>query len=290
MDRMPLFSVLIANYNNGCYLQEAIDSVLVQDYDNWEIVIVDDASPDNSKEIYDKYKDDPRFRIVFNEKNKGYAYSVNRGVELAQGEICARLDPDDVLVGTDVLKTHIQKHLEMPEVTMVYSGQYRADEHLNIFREMPGLDVPVGSSLLEMRTWPVRHLVSFKRKVFLAVGGTDVFIRRAQDYDLYYKLEEAGKIYHLDAIQYIQRQNPHSASLGDNAYKADAWHTYACVEAMKRRGLTDESLMLFPIEAAKWNAFHDGYEKATCSKIYRAGMIIAAPFLLLQKLWKKSES
>lgn len=287
MDRNPLFSIIIANYNNGCYLQDAIDSLLAQNYDKWEAIIIDDASPDNSKEIYDKYKDDPRFHIAFNEKNKGYSYSVNRGVELAQGEICARLDPDDVLVGKDVITTHVQKHLEMPEVTMVYSGQYRADEHLNIFKEMPGLDVPEGSSLLEMSTWPVHHLVSFKRKAFLAVGGMDVLMRRAEDYDLYYKFEEAGKIYHLDAIQYIQRQNPHSASLGDNAYTASAWQTYACVEAMKRRGLTDESLMLFPMEAANRDAFHKGYEKATRSRIYRAGLVIATPFLWLQKLLKR---
>ena len=73
MDRNPLFSVIIANYNNGCYLQDAIDSLLAQKYDNWEAIIIDDASPDNSKEIYDRYKDDPRFHIVFNEENKGYA-------------------------------------------------------------------------------------------------------------------------------------------------------------------------------------------------------------------------
>ena len=47
-----LFSILIANYNNGCFLQEAIDSILMQDYDRWEIVIVDDGSTDKSQEIY----------------------------------------------------------------------------------------------------------------------------------------------------------------------------------------------------------------------------------------------
>lgn len=50
----PLVSILIANYNNGCYLQEAIDSVFIQNYDNWEIIIVDDKSPDDSYIIYDK--------------------------------------------------------------------------------------------------------------------------------------------------------------------------------------------------------------------------------------------
>ena len=67
----PLFSILIANYNNGRYLQEAIDSVLAQTYTNWEVVIVDDKSTDNSFEIYEKYKDDPRFHVCFNDVNRG---------------------------------------------------------------------------------------------------------------------------------------------------------------------------------------------------------------------------
>ena len=212
---------------------------------------------------------------------------MNRGGQLARGMVCARLDPDDVLFGTDVLETHVQKHLEMPEVTLVYSGMYRADENLNIVSENYKQAVPEGSSILEMRGWPVHHFASFKREAFLRVGGCDEMQRRAVDYGLYYRLEEVGKTYYLNRLQYVQRNNPHSISLNDNAYKASAWQIYACVEAMKRRGLTDESLMLFPMEAANRDAFHKGYEKATRSRIYRAGLVIATPFLWLQKLWKK---
>lgn len=287
MDRNPFFSVIIANYNNGCYLQDAIDSLLAQKYDNWEAIIIDDASPDNSKEIYDKFKDDPRFRIVFNEENKGYAYSVNRGVRLAKGTVCARLDPDDVLFGTDVLETHVQKHLEMPEVTLVYSGMYRADENLNIVSEVYRWAVPEGSSILEMRGWPVQHFASFKREAFLRVGGCDETQRRAVDYGLYYRLEEVGKTYYLNRLQYVQRNNSHSMSLNDNQYKAHAWHVYACVEAMKRRGLTDESLMLFPMEASLKKEYQKGYEKATSSRVYKAGLVLASPIIWLKKLLKR---
>ena len=164
---------------------------------------------------------------------------------------------------------------------------YRADERLNIIREEPGSDIPAGSSGLQMMSWPFHHFLTFKLEKYRQTEGMNAFMQRAVDYDLYYKLEEVGEAIHLDCIQYKQRNNPHSISLNDNAYKASAWQIYACVEAMKRRGLTDESLMLFPIEAALRNAFHAGYEKATRSKIYRTGMIIAAPFLWMQKLWKK---
>ena len=89
----PLFSVLITNYNNGRYLQEAIDSVLAQTYTNWEIILVDDKSTDNSFEIYEKYKDDGRFKIYYNEVNMGCGYTKHRCAELASGELCGFLDP-----------------------------------------------------------------------------------------------------------------------------------------------------------------------------------------------------
>ena len=283
----PLFSVLIANYNNGCYLQEAIDSVLMQNYNNWEVVIVDDASPDNSAEIYNRYRKDGRFQVYYNDANKGVGFTKRRCVELASGEICGFLDPDDVLVGTDVFDVMVEAHFEHPNASMIYSGMYRADEHLNIIREEPGRDIPVGSSGLQMKSWPFHHFLTFKMEKYRQTGGMNPIMQNAEDYDLFYKLEEVGEAIHLDCIQYIQRNNPHSISLNDNSYKAAAWQIYACVEAMKRRGLTDESLMLFPMEAANRDAFHKGYEKATRSRIYRAGLVIATPFLWLQKLLKR---
>ena len=124
MELTPLFSVLIANYNNGCYLQEAIDSVLAQEYGNWEIVIVDDKSTDNSIEIYDKYKDDNRFHVYFNEKNEGVGYTKNRCVEKANGWICGFLDPDDVLVGEEVFGIMVKTHMDNIGASMVYSNMY----------------------------------------------------------------------------------------------------------------------------------------------------------------------
>ena len=74
----PLFSVLIANYNNGKYLMEAIESVRQQTYTNWEIILVDDASTDNSKDIYRELENDSRIHIFYNEQNKGCGYTKRR--------------------------------------------------------------------------------------------------------------------------------------------------------------------------------------------------------------------
>ena len=71
----PLFSVLMANYNNGRYLMEAVESVYAQTYLNWEIVIVDDGSTDNSKDVYEKLGEDARIHIFYNDGNKGCAFT-----------------------------------------------------------------------------------------------------------------------------------------------------------------------------------------------------------------------
>lgn len=280
-------SILIANYNNGCYIQETIDSIEAQTYRNWEVVIVDDKSTDNSADVYAKYKDDTRFHIFYNDENKGVGFTKRRCVDMASGALCGFMDPDDVLVGTDAFEIMVQAHLDNPDASMVYSGMYRADEHLNIIKESPGKAIESGSSALQTRSWPIHPFLTFKKEMYDSTEGIDEIMRNAEDYDLYYKLEEVGDIVHLDKLLYIQRNNPHSISLNDNAYKASAWHTYACVKAMKRRGLTDETLMLFPIENAARNSYVKGYEKATSSLIYKTGLVIASPLLLIRKLWKK---
>ena len=75
MEQNPLFSILVANYNNGCYLMEAIESVYAQTYTNWEIIIVDDASTDNSNELYEKLSQDNRIHVYYNDKNMGCAFT-----------------------------------------------------------------------------------------------------------------------------------------------------------------------------------------------------------------------
>ena len=287
MEQYPLFSILIANYNNGCYLQEAIESVLAQDYPNWEVIIVDDRSTDNSFEIYDAYKDDSHFTIVFNEENRGVGYTKNRCVENANGWICGFLDPDDVLCSKDALSIMIKAHKENPEASMVYSNMYQTDEYLNTLKEYPAVSIVEKSSALDTRSWPLHHFLSFKNELYQKTEGIDRQMRRAVDYDMYYKLEEVGSIVHVEEYLYKQRCSPHSLSLNANAYKAGVWHSYACVQAMKRRGLKDESLMLFPVEAALHREYVRGCEKILSSRIYRLGKALVSPVMYIRNLWRK---
>lgn len=93
----PLVSVIMPAYNAEKYIEEAICSVLSQTYTNWELLILDDCSPDRTVEIAEKFeKMDTRVRLLRNPKNIGVARTRNRGLDLARGEWIALLDSDDV--------------------------------------------------------------------------------------------------------------------------------------------------------------------------------------------------
>lgn len=93
----PLVSVIIPNYNHALYLDERIKSVLNQTYQNFEIIILDDVSKDNSKEVIEKYRVNPKVvKIVYNEENSGSTFKQwNRGFNLANGELIWIAESDD---------------------------------------------------------------------------------------------------------------------------------------------------------------------------------------------------
>ena len=94
MKTSPKISVIMTAYNKENYIKEAIESILNQTFKDFEFLIINDASTDNSKEIILSYKD-PRIRYFENKKNMGVARTLNRGLRLAKGKYIARMDADD---------------------------------------------------------------------------------------------------------------------------------------------------------------------------------------------------
>ena len=82
-------------YNGATYLNEAIDSILNQTFNNFEFIIIDDASTDDYVKIIKSY-DDPRIKLIVNKKNIGQSATLNKGLELARGKYIARMDQDDI--------------------------------------------------------------------------------------------------------------------------------------------------------------------------------------------------
>ncbi len=102
-----LVSVIMSNYNTPeDYLRSAIESILKQTYQNFEFIIIDDCSTDNSLQIIESYSDN-RIRIIKNEQNLGITKSLNRGLSVAKGEFVARMDADDIS-----FETRFEKQVE----------------------------------------------------------------------------------------------------------------------------------------------------------------------------------
>ena len=112
-------SIIVPCYNQAKYLPETLDSVLAQTYQNWECVIVNDGSPDNTDEVAKKYLEkDQRIKYVFQE-NKGLATARNVGISNTTGEYILPLDADDIIAPTYIEKA-IARFIENPETKLVY--------------------------------------------------------------------------------------------------------------------------------------------------------------------------
>lgn len=210
-----LFSVLIANYNNGKYFKDCYKSIINQTYTNWEVIIVDDGSTDNSVETIEQLiKDDSRFRFYCNENNKGCGFTKRRCAEEAKGFIAGFLDPDDTLL-EDALQTMATAHEQKPEVSLIHSLFYYCDEtlkSLSKFQVAAPVNVDKSYTNLDGR---VTAFASFKMLFYNRTEGIDANLLRAVDQDLYLKLSETGPFYFIDKPLYNYRQHENGISTAD---------------------------------------------------------------------------
>lgn len=119
-DKSPLISIIVPCYNYASYLQDSIGSIIGQTYKNWECLVIDDGSTDNSREIIEKFSaQDSRIKYI-NQKNAGPTVARNHGIKLAKGEFIQFLDADDLLE-TKKLETHLARFNE-GDYDIVYGG------------------------------------------------------------------------------------------------------------------------------------------------------------------------
>ena len=287
MNQEPLFSVLIANYNNGKYLQEAIDSVKTQTYTNWEIILVDDGSTDNSHELYKLYADDNRIKVFYNDINHGCGYTKRRSAEFANGEICGFLDPDDTLI-INAIELMVNAHRAHPDVSLILSRFYYCDKELNIQSESRYLSISEGNSYLTNRDYCPEHFASFKKVFYNKTNGLSPLYKLGVDQDLIFKLEEVGNIYILNEFTYKYRI--HKKSIASDSRKSLYWNLIVRYEACIRRGLNPESypykdfvsaLAFYSLSNEEQNLIHKAENDIITiinSKAYRLGKFILKPF------------
>jgi glycosyltransferase involved in cell wall biosynthesis len=127
---MSKVSIICASYNSACYLSTTINSIINQYYKDWELIIIDDCSVDNTYEIASKFADtDSRIRILSNNKNKGPAKTRNKGIREAKGKYLTFIDSDD-LWEKDFISKSIS-FLQENNYSFCFSSYYRVDEGLD---------------------------------------------------------------------------------------------------------------------------------------------------------------
>lgn len=126
---MPKVSVIITNYNHEKYLKRRIDTVLAQTYTDYSVVIYDDKSTDNSRQIIEQYRDNPKVeRIVYNEKNSGVVFKQwEKGIAEAKGEWIWIAQSDDY-ADPQLLGTLVKLAEENDNVGIAFSGSHWVDE------------------------------------------------------------------------------------------------------------------------------------------------------------------
>jgi len=130
----PKFSVLMANYNNDKFIAEAIQSVLKQTFQDWELIILDDCSNDDSIDIIIPYLKDKRIRLIQNDKNSGYIKTLKRLVNECKSCIFGILDSDDALT-EDALSIMYSYHIKYLKCD--FRNQkflYRLSSNLNLLK------------------------------------------------------------------------------------------------------------------------------------------------------------
>jgi len=216
----PLVSVIIPSYNHEKFLKERIDSVLNQTFQDFELIILDDLSPDNSQEIIESYRAHPKVsQIIYNEKNSGSTFfQWNKAVlSLAKGEFIWIAESDDVADPKflEALVPMLQQH---SEVVLAYSQSAKMDSegkitgswsewtqdlvegnYFNDSFQMNGQEY-IEKFLIHKNTIPNASAVLFRRKTYAEIGGAVVDMKTNGDWGLWFKMLMEGDINYSSKI------------------------------------------------------------------------------------------
>lgn len=204
-------SVLMANFNKSEYIAEAIISVVGQSYKNWELVIVDDASMDNSIAAVKPFLKDSRIKLFQNSNNLGYIKTLKKLIAESKYVIIGILDSDDALA-PNALEEIAKAYCEHPDCGLIYSQCVYCDSDLNPAHKGYSAAIPEGKSNLHCNS--VVAFRTFKKEAYEQAGGYDGKMLYAEDIDLTLRIEEKAKLLFIDKELYFYRVLPKSQTHG----------------------------------------------------------------------------
>lgn len=220
MNENILVSIIIPVYNGEKYIADTIQSVIGQTYKNWELIIVDDGSTDNTSNVVKQFNDS---RISYIKKNNtGVSDTRNLGAMISNGEILCFLDADDIWLPEN-LEKKVEKLINEPKGVLVYSSMYLWDERSDF------KTCKTTKKILEDDWEKFRKLIAptipssaiIKRDSFFEAGMFDINISTSADFDLNIRLRELGEFIYLEEPLVLYRCHPSQMHNNIALYKHD---------------------------------------------------------------------
>lgn len=192
-ERKPLISVIMGIYNCSETLPDSIQSILNQTMDEWELIMCDDGSKDNTYEVAKKYQKKYPQKIVLlkNDKNYGLNYTLNKCLQCAKGQYIARMDGDDYCA-ENRFEIEMKVFQEEPDIAIVSTDMAHFDEK-GIWGNIRHPEYPQAKDFL--RETPFCHAPCLvKKEAYMKVNGyTDYkYLLRVEDFHLWVKMYKAG--------------------------------------------------------------------------------------------------
>ncbi|AXY61088.1 MULTISPECIES: glycosyltransferase family 2 protein [Acinetobacter] len=206
-------SVIVPSYNHAPYLKERIDSILQQSYSNFELILLDDLSPDNSSEILETYKNHPKVsHCIINEQNSGSTFHQwNKGIALARGELIWIAESDDI-ASPEFLEKLVPQFDHNPSLVLAYSQSYRMSSEGVVTGDWKdhtdSLDAEQFSHDFHMNGWeyidrflntkntvPNASAVLFRKQTYLDVGKACSHLNLIGDWSIWAKIISQGELF-----------------------------------------------------------------------------------------------
>jgi glycosyltransferase involved in cell wall biosynthesis len=252
----PRVTVLLAVYNGGAFLRDAVESVLAQTFTDFELLIVDDASTDDALAAL---PEDPRIRVIRNERNLGQIPSLNRGLREARGALVARLDHDDVCLPRR-LELQVDLHDRRPEVALTATWSDIVDTEGRLWTHVRPRLESFGDFVCQIVSGHVNLVhpsLMFRRDVVVGLGGFDESLNASEDQDLYRRLVLArreARVLTETLLHYRRHEQQMTVAKSAAVWESDARSYRAFLAALSPGSPAETIRLLLRKDRRFWDA------------------------------------
>ena len=238
----PLISIVTISYNQGEYLKECLESVASQDFINYEHIVVDDFSHDNSRDIILSFKD--KVVPIFKEKNTGAADSLNTGFKKAKGKIYGYINSDDYII-KNCFQNVEKLFNQNKDYDVIYGNGYIVNEKSHFVKTFNSKQFTMKKYYYN-RTHIFQQGTFFKKDCFKSVGGFNIDNKTSWDFELFADIYQKKKFKFLKVDDYLAafRIYPQSMTGSKDKTKSKQRNKYLIMKYFNKKRTLIEFIMI----------------------------------------------